>query len=75
MLLAAIGEQFKPVLAPGDDVSGLSVSTRDRDDVIQIWTERADLHEKSGVVTKVNELLPQIRFPTVFYKGKIKEQL
>jgi len=37
LLLAAIGEQFTDVMAPGDDVVGLSVSPRERDDLLQIW--------------------------------------
>jgi len=41
-LLAAIGEQFSDVMAPGDDVVGLSVSPRERDDLLQIWNVRAD---------------------------------
>ena len=36
LLLAAIGEQFEGSLAPGDDLCGLSVSPRDRDDIIQV---------------------------------------
>ena len=68
--MAAIGEQFKPEVADGDDVTGLSVSTRDRDDVIQIWTARAELHQKSEVIKKVKQLLPHVNFGAVFYKGK-----
>ena len=36
LLLAAIGQQFESDLAPGDDIAGLSVSPRDRDDLIQV---------------------------------------
>ena len=36
MLLAAIGEQFVSDLADGDDIAGLSVSPRERDDLIQV---------------------------------------
>jgi hypothetical protein len=36
LLLAAIGEQFESDLAKGDDIAGLSVSPREKDDLIQV---------------------------------------
>jgi hypothetical protein len=40
LLLAAIGEQFEEDLAKGDDIAGLSVSPRERDDLIQVGQGR-----------------------------------
>ena len=42
LLLAAIGQQFESDLAPGDDIAGLSVSPRERDDLIQVNTKHLE---------------------------------
>jgi hypothetical protein len=36
LLLAAIGEQFLDDVTEGDDICGLSVSPREKDDLIQV---------------------------------------
>ena len=36
LLLAAIGEQFLDEVCEGDDICGLSVSPREKDDLIQV---------------------------------------
>ena len=69
LLLAAIGEQFSDRLAEGDEISGLSISVRERDDIIQIWNTQALLQEEATVIDKVKELLPDINFPAIFYKA------
>ena len=56
-------------MVTGDEVSGLTVSIRERDDVIQIWNTNSLLHEQSTIVEKVKELLPSISFSAIFYKG------
>merc|ERR1711934_1051516 len=58
LLLAAIGEQFEGSLAEGDDICGLSVSPRDRDDIIQIWNFDATLAVNDSVLSKVHSLAP-----------------
>lgn len=52
-----------------DDIIGVSVSIRDRDDLVLIWNRFAHLRDLSTVVQKVQELLPHVAFSTVFYKG------
>ncbi|KAK3739545.1 hypothetical protein QZH41_016218 [Actinostola sp. cb2023] len=49
LLLAAIGEQFDNSMGKGDQVCGVSVSLRDRDDIIQIWNTNAAYETDSTV--------------------------
>ncbi|XP_041379633.1 eukaryotic translation initiation factor 4E type 3-like [Gigantopelta aegis] len=69
LLLAAIGEQMSDCMADGDEVGGISVSIRDRDDIVQIWNIASDLSEQSTIISKVKELLPNVTFPALFYKA------
>jgi len=69
LLLACIGEQFSDSLAEGDEISGMSVSIRDRDDIVQLWTVDASLAEKSTIEEKVKSLLPRVTFGACFYKA------
>ncbi|XP_048740340.1 eukaryotic translation initiation factor 4E type 3-like [Ostrea edulis] len=69
LLLAAIGEQLTDSMAEGDEVGGISISIRERDDLIEIWNARSDFHEQSTVVDKVKELLPEVNFSAIFYKA------
>lgn len=68
VVLAAIGEQFMDSVTDGDEICGVTVSIRDRDDLIQIWNVNAALASGATVPQKVHRLLPDVIFPAEFYK-------
>uniref|UniRef100_A0A2P2I5W9 Eukaryotic translation initiation factor 4E type 3-like n=1 Tax=Hirondellea gigas TaxID=1518452 RepID=A0A2P2I5W9_9CRUS len=72
VLLAAIGEQFNDTLAAGDTVVGVSMSIRDRDDLLQVWNNDSRLAETvyEVMINKINGLFldPPVNFLASFYK-------
>jgi hypothetical protein len=59
------------LVSKGDEVSGLSVSIRERDDLIQIWNKNSRLSDQSKIVPYVKKLISGVQFYTVFYTGKV----
>lgn len=68
LLLAAIGEQFSECVADGDSVSGVTVTVKERDDVVQVWNMVAALADNAKLISKIHHLVPDVDFSTVFYK-------
>ncbi|XP_033328475.2 eukaryotic translation initiation factor 4E type 3 [Megalopta genalis] len=67
MVLAAIGEQFADCMAEDDEVCGVTVSIRDKDDTVQIWNMNAASASRATILKKVYSLLPNVNFSD-FYK-------
>ncbi|XP_076170402.1 eukaryotic translation initiation factor 4E type 3 [Ptiloglossa arizonensis] len=68
MVLAAIGEQFSECMAEDDEICGVTVSIKDKEDLIQIWNTNASLASKATIIQKVHLLLPNVNF-VEFYKS------
>ncbi|XP_054708043.1 eukaryotic translation initiation factor 4E type 3-B-like [Uloborus diversus] len=68
LLLAAIGEQFAKHLDEGDEVCGVSVTVREKDDIILLWNSNAST-KPNGIHKKVYELLPNVKYIAEFYRA------
>jgi translation initiation factor 4E len=47
-----IGEQLTDYVEKGDEICGLSVSIRERDDIVQVWNTNALVAEGAQVWSK-----------------------
>ena len=72
LLMALVGEQLEDCVAPGDEILGLSVSSRWNSDLFQIWNLRSNLKEENNtVMEKVASILKGIEIQAPFYKGNV----
>jgi len=73
LLLALIGEQFQDYVGEDDNIVGLSVSNRDRDDIIQIWNSNCtgikEGTSNNKVLEKLAEIIPDVDISAAFYKA------
>jgi len=66
--MAAIGEQLQEYANPNDEICGISVSMKDKEDVLSIWNTNADKAAEARIFECVHMLSPDIIFLSTFYK-------
>lgn len=71
LLLACIGEQLPGHLNQDDDLIGVTIAVRDRDDLIQIWNRESSLAEDQEIIKVIQSLVPDVQFITSFYKREL----
>ena len=69
LLLATIGEQLD--LGHSDEVCGLTITTRQYDNLVQIWNSNANEAAvgSAHLLEKINELMPGVHLKSFCYKG------
>lgn len=68
LVLAAIGEQFGPVLSNEDDICGVTVSLRQYDNIIEVWNANASANV-NAVLARIKSIVPNVEFRNPFYKA------
>jgi len=67
IVLAAIGEQFAPILEEGDEINGISVSIREPLDLVQIWNRQANDPGHNKIFNKVKKLIEKVDIFSPYY--------
>jgi len=68
LVLAAIGEQFGPVLSNDDDICGVSVSLRQFDNIIHVWNGNANANV-NAILARIKSIVPNVEIRNPFYKA------
>eukprot|EP00005_Dracoamoeba_jomungandri_P004686 CAMPEP_0174258300 /NCGR_PEP_ID=MMETSP0439-20130205/7315_1 /TAXON_ID=0 /ORGANISM="Stereomyxa ramosa, Strain Chinc5" /LENGTH=217 /DNA_ID=CAMNT_0015341755 /DNA_START=31 /DNA_END=684 /DNA_ORIENTATION=- len=73
LVLAVIGEQFDPVMGDSDEICGLTISIRQYDDIIRLWTNNASA-KTQALLSKVQDLVPNVELRNPYYKANQEHQ-
>jgi len=71
LLMAAIGEQLGEFVNEKDEVCGVSISIREKEDVLLIWNINAELAKESRLLECLRQILPDTHFLSTFYKPHV----
>jgi len=71
LLMAAIGEQLNEFVHEKDEICGVSISTREKEDVVLIWNTNAELAKESKILECLRLILPDTTFLSTFYKPHV----
>jgi hypothetical protein len=66
--MAAVGEQLTEFVHEQDEICGISVSTREKEDVLLIWNTNSELASESRILDCLRLILPDTDFLSTFYK-------
>jgi len=71
VIIAALGEQLRDIVSKYDTVVGVSISIRDRDDIVQVWNDNSEVAEAitEQLINRVKSLYPQCSgYLNAYYK-------
>jgi len=68
LVLAAVGEQFGPVLSNDDDICGVTVSVRQYDNIVEVWNSNASSNV-NAILARIKSIVPSVDLRNPFYKA------
>lgn len=69
LLLATLGEQFDSSLSSGDEICGISVGIRKKQNVVDIWNKDASNFDQEQVLKLVRGLVPEESIENPLYSA------